>query len=261
MTKKEEFFKSCIVLDTETTDINPKEAEVIEFGFVVNNDGEWTEHNHLFKPYGNIVPEVSEVTFITNKMVENSPYFEENIDFYNKTYDCIGPNCVRVAHNANYDATVLEKYSSLNNLSTEWICTYRMAKKLYHNDDSIKYLRLSYLRFYFDLDVPDTIVAHRAGSDSYVCAKLLEHMVGELEERGIIDTDVDYAPQIESWLKEPVKIEVFPIGKHKGKSLDDIPTNYYMWAIGNMDMFNEESTFYDNDLAQSVASVLEGRNI
>ena len=258
MNNKEQFLSECIVLDTETTSLDFREAEVIEFGFVMKfpNEG-WVRFVELHSPSKPITPEVSAVTNITNKMVLGKPKFEDAIDDLNDILGTLVNKGSRVAHNAFYDSKVLEKYTGITDINTEWLCTMRMAKKLYADDDTVTQFNLPYLRYRFELDVPEDLPAHRADADALVTALLLEHMLKDMEERGLVDTSLPYREQIEEWLNQPVIMTKMPFGKHKGKKLDDVPLDYWQWAFANLDSLNEDKDEFDRDFAASATKAVE----
>lgn len=259
MTNKNQFLTECMVLDTETTSLDFHVAEVIELGYcLLFKTGEWQMMGGLYSPTeGPVTPEVSAVTHITQKMVEGRPSFEacaeNDLSMIIRTLPG-GGNLI--AHNAFYDRSVLKKYN-IDDSNSPWLCTMRMAKKLYADDDTVTQFNLPYLRYRFELEIPEGMSHHRATSDAYMTAKLLEHMVTEMEEEDILDTTKAYKPQIEEWLEAPVIINKMPFGKHKGKKLTEVPLSYWKWALGNLDSLNEEADEYDRDFAVSVALAVE----
>ena len=73
MTFKEEFLQSCLILDTETTGTDTNTVEIIESGFVIRDNGEWSMFQELHKPIKTPIPPLVEaITYITNEMVEDN---------------------------------------------------------------------------------------------------------------------------------------------------------------------------------------------
>jgi exodeoxyribonuclease X len=141
-----------------------------------------------------------------------------------------------------------------------WICTWRLAKAVYGIDyPSISSFGLNYLRYYFDLPVSDDLIIHRAEADVVLCGELLLHLLSRIVDNKLIDMEKDVKSQLIALCSNPVQVKTFPFGKHKGVALADIPTDYYVWAINNMDAFKEGNARYDMDLAASVAKILEER--
>lgn len=256
MNRKEEFLNDCIILDTETTSKDYNIAEVTEMGYILRNGTDWQEFNELHKPYEPITPEVSAITNITNKMVVDAEYFDIAAQEFLDVVDAFEGAATLVAHNSFYDMKVLERYGLDY---PQWLCTMRIAKKLYHADDTVTAFNLPYLRYRFDvLDPADHpgFVAHRASADALVTAHLLEIFVDEMIELGVLTEDAPYAPQIQAWLDEPIVFDTMPMGKHKGKKLVDVPMDYWNWALANMDSLNEKKENFDKDFAASVEKAL-----
>lgn len=257
MDRKEEFLRNCIVLDTETTSLDFRVAEVIELGYAFKLDDDWHQVSNLYKAASTISPEISAITHITEKMVAGCQFFGKAIE---GDLNIIVDNFVGVgnfvAHNAFYDSSVMKNYS-LRDIQSPWLCTMRIAKKLYGDDDTVTQFNLPYLRYRLDLDIPEDMPHHRAGTDAYMTAKLLAVLVDEMVSREIINDDSDYKSQIEEYMAKPVAITKMPFGKHKGKKLEEVPLSYWTWALDNLDTLNEDKDEYDADFATSVAIAVD----
>jgi len=250
------FLQNCVVLDVETTSLDYKTAEVLELGYILTIEGERVRLNNLYKPHDIITPEISSITNITQRMVNDCAHFEDEAAQFIALVDAYGDDGICIAHNAFYDSSVLKRYGFNRDL---WICTLRLAKKLFAEDNTITNFKLPYLRYRFGiLDPADhKIEAHRADSDALVTSHLLEYFVILMEDRGIIDKDKPYAAQILAWLDEPIVFTQMPFGKHKGIPLVDVPLDYWKWALDKMDILDETKENYDADFAASVAIALE----
>jgi DNA polymerase III epsilon subunit-like protein len=256
MDRKTEFLTNCLILDTETTSKDYNEAEVTELGYVMYNDGNWERFVELYKPNEPITPEVSAITNITNKMVAGCRNFDEGVDDLKMLLGALGQDAAIVAHNSFYDMKVLERYDVSHKT---WVCTMRIAKKLYGNDPTVSAFNLPYLRYRFNiLDPADhKIDAHRADSDALVTAYLLSHFVDVLIQQEVLEENEPYLQQLQEWLDEPIVFETMPMGKHKGKRLEEVPLDYWQWALANMDSLDETKENFDKDFAASVAIALE----
>ena len=253
MSKREEFLKNCLVLDVEATGADFTTAEIIELAFCLRDGDRWVAFDELHKPDEPITPEISAITNITNRMVEDCVPFRDALPDFNKILSKLTGKGFCVAHNIKYDRGILTKNGIIEQ---DWLCTLRMIRKLYQNDDSVKMNNLPYLRYRFDLEIPEDAMAHRADADALCAAALLEHIVDELENRGIIEKDADYAPQIVEWAESPIIVDTMPFGKHKGKKLTEVPASYYNWMFENLDSLDETKPNYDSDLVQSIAIAL-----
>jgi len=256
MSHKEDFFKSCLPLDTETNSNQYKVAEIVEAGFVIRENDDWTVFQELYKPVKfPIPPKVESICYITNAMVADKPSFVDSKDMFQAVVDGYAEGYL-VAHNHFYDMRVLENHG-IDMKNHTWICTWRLAKKIFNGLSDIEETNLPYLRFKLELDVPIEMHCHRAGNDSYITAKLLEAFVTLMEDMDIIDKSLPYGPQIAAYAAAPIIYERMPIGKHKGEKLSEVPRSYWNWALANMDMLNEEADNFDADFAASVAACLE----
>lgn len=267
----QEFLRQCLALDTESTGLCPTSAEICELGIYRFRDDidQLEETSQLFGTVEPIPFAASAKNNISRKMLVNIPTFVESIKEVDNLLD-LNKFPFIVAHNIKYDKTILDshyarlkpeqKFASDN----KWICTYRLAKQLYKPadaNDTLSY-SLSYLRYYLDIDVPESAAVHRAGDDAMVCYKLFEHMVQEIYELfndGIICA-ADLGDIVYSLSTAPIVHEVLSFGKYKGQSLNEVAKNdpkYLMWCLDNMDTFKATDINYDHDLFLSLTEALE----
>lgn len=258
----QDFLRSVTVVDCETTGLDATTAEIIELASGAFDGKEWQTKSLLFRPTASIPPEASAKHFISNRMVKNKPLFENSID---DAIAIIGVPSYFVAHNVHYDKTLLvssltrAKEDDLAELLTNddmWICTLRLAKRIYPAQESFA---LQYLRYSLDLPIDDAIIGHNAESDVTVCALFLERLIKDGVILGLIDDHLPIGPQLNALTIDPILVDVWTVGKHKGTRLVDIPTDYYLWALDNMDVLNADKSQYDRDLSESVRKVLESR--
>ena len=260
MSHKEEFLESCLILDTETNSDDYKIAEIIETGFVIREDNDWTIFQELHKPVERpIPPKVESICYITNEMVESCPTFNDASETFASVVDGYRGGYL-VAHNHFYDMRVIARHG-IDTSQHNWICTWRLAKHLFNGSAEITETNLPYLRFALKLDVPITMYCHRAGNDSYMTAKLLEKLVELMEEQQLLDTTRPYGPQIAYLSASPIIYKTMPFGKHKGEKIDDVPLSYFQWALKNMDSLKEDADNFDPDFAATIAQTLKNRNI
>lgn len=256
------------VIDTETTFTEIEVAELVEIGMAVWNFNidNWQTNSSLFDSWIPIPAEASAVNNISRHLLAGRPKFSESIPVAN---NLLGFNemPIWVAHNAKFDRDILvNNYKKLNMLeqatqlsnTDNWICTLRLAKQLLIPDFPITTFSLNYFRYFFDLPVENRAL-HRADVDCLVCGEFLKLLVSYGLESGKLDPNIDIAEQLVALSNAPITIATWPFGKYRGTNLVDIPTDYYMWAMKNMDALNDELPNYDADLAASVADVLVKR--
>lgn len=254
-------FEEALILDTETTSLDFKVAEVIEYSaasVLDSLDGYEDGASHipteLYNPSSPILPEVSAITNISNRMIEKYAIgpFTDHLDVIQQE---LNSHKYYIAHNAFYDSKVLE---GVGLTLPKQLCTMRLAKKLYADDTDITGYGLAYLRYALDLPVPEDIVGHRANADVLMTALLFVQLVAKALELGEIDAEADdLGAELAAYLEKPVKTKVMPFGKHKGKKLVDVPLDYWQWALENFDSLQEDKPEYDRDFAASVSDAVE----
>jgi DNA polymerase III epsilon subunit-like protein len=273
MTHLDQFLSSITVLDTETTNMDPTICEIVEVAGARWSKGSWHATNLLLGAYNGIPPEASAKNNISNKMIAGLYTFSQSVDkvkkllFWDKS-NFQNTSDFFVAHNADYDRKALRTaFMRINSISdieqcddkSRWICTYRLSKHiLAHNFGDIQYSQ-NYLRYKLDLNVDDSLGAHRADIDALVCAALLEKLI----EIGIIHHQINpndpIGPQLNELCWSYIPITTWPVGKYKGKLLTELENDYYAWALNNLPRLDESSLEYDEDLAESVRVTLSDR--
>lgn len=264
---RNKFLSQITVIDTETNDLRPESAEIVEIAGAVYDGHYWQVRDTLLGAKNGIPPEASAKNHISPRMIKGLPTFAQCTDKIVSILN-LDKSDYFVAHNCSYDQAVLAKsWSEVPNLKyaaqaldqSNWICTYRLSKQLFQLDfDDMQY-NLSYLRYKFDLAIPDEATAHRAGNDTLVCAVLFELLIDYAIAKGLVEDDNNIGKQIHDLCWKPLEYKVWPFGKNKGKLLSDIPNDYYLWALENIDALNDKKEGYDYDLAESVRIELEKR--
>lgn len=127
-----------IVLDCETTGLDPQNERIIEIGCVELLDMIPTgnELQLYFNPGKKMNEEVINIHGITNEFLENKPFFSE---CFQEFYDFIG-NGIIVAHNADFDKSFLDsEFRRLNKpiLTNEVVDTLKIARQLYGTGNSL----------------------------------------------------------------------------------------------------------------------------
>lgn len=125
-----------------------------------------------------------------------------------------------VAHNADYEQAFFRGGS------IPWVCTYKVALRVWPNEESHK---LQALRYSLGLDIDQAVglPAHRAGPDAYVNAALMARILEE--------SDVDLDTMVR-WSKGPALLTTIGFGKHKGERWENLPTDYLRWIIDKSDL-------------------------
>jgi DNA polymerase-3 subunit alpha (Gram-positive type) len=169
-----------VIVDLETTGLEPRLDKIIEIGAVRVLGGkiidEWTA---LVNP-GVFIPQITtNITGLTSEMLEPCPPIEDVIDDYLKF---LGEDSVFVAHNVEFDRGFLNSHlekMERPHMPHPYMCTYRLAKQVHPN--LAKY-KLSSLTEHFDVELPQ---AHRAVHDARATAELFIKFMRVLQDGGL----------------------------------------------------------------------------
>lgn len=185
-----------VVFDLETTGLYVNEGEeIIEIGAVkVKNNKIVSQFDELIKPTKPISEKISQITNITNEMVENK-FNEETV--LKEFISWIGTNdVVLVAHNANFDLSFVRacflKYN-LGILNYDVIDTLGLSRFLTPGE---KYHNLTCLMERYNV-IWDENKHHRADYDALGTSYVLYKMIDKLKEKNIYTMeDIKLIPRI-----------------------------------------------------------------
>ncbi len=167
-----------VVFDIETTGFSGKFAEIIEIGAVkISKNGIVDRFSEFIKPKNSIPYHITELTSITNDMVEGARSIDEALpeflDF------CKG--CVLVAHNATFDVGFIKKKAEDAGLRADfcYVDTLALSRRLITKIKRHKLDKVAkHLGFNFEGH-------HRAVNDAEVTAKIFMHFNELLARMGI----------------------------------------------------------------------------
>ena len=170
------FPDSYVLLDTETTGLDPEYDRIIEFAGIKVKDNEIIDKfQTLIKPPYEISSFITDFTGITNEMLKTAPALEEIFPEIEKFIK----DEIIIAHNANFDINFLYE-SSLrlngNGISNDFVDTMRLSRRIFPEE---KHNRLCDLIERFSIG---TNVEHRALSDviqTNECYKYLKNYIAE----------------------------------------------------------------------------------
>ncbi|WP_286036371.1 exonuclease domain-containing protein [Succinatimonas hippei] len=152
------FPDSFVVMDLETTGLNPQYDSIIEIGLIkVKNGIEEKRFESLINPKCSIDAFIYELTGISNNMLATAPVFE---DIEDQIISFIGNDTI-VGHNVNFDINFLYDTLLENKgikLKNDFIDTMRLSRRLL---PELKHHRLQDLAEFFNL----TDNFHRAMGD------------------------------------------------------------------------------------------------
>jgi len=203
-------FDRMIVLDFETTGLQPGYRPV---------EIAWLEFDSLYKvsqsvtslidPQIPIEPGAQKVHGISSEMLAGMPTLEEFLqgEHADKFAD---EHVLVVAHNAAFDLPMFAPFCK----KATSLCTMRLAQALYPTAENHK---LQTLASMFAVEVEPT---HRAMADVGACFELLR-TVAKKEDKSIDELLV-----VASYTSPE---SLMPFGKHKGKMIKDLPSDYVAW--------------------------------
>lgn len=172
------FPTTYVVVDIETTGLDPSCDEIIEIAAVKVQNGEETgQFQSLVNPHFEIDEFIQELTGITNPMLESAPSIESVLP---KFLEFVGAEII-VGHNVNFDINFVYDCAenlNLNPFCNDFVDTMRISRKLYKD---LKHHTLAALST--SLNVGES-VEHRALSDCIQTQQCFEIMRQRAEEIG-----------------------------------------------------------------------------
>lgn len=153
-------------IDTETTSISPKTGRIMEVGAVkFNKDGVIDTWHHLFNPQCVIPPFISQLTHITQDMVDCCPEINE----YLPELKAFLADSFIIAHNARFDLNFINAECENTGIT---VTTNKAIDTLQFSQIALPDLpshKLEYLADYFKINKGSS---HRALDDAITCKEL-----------------------------------------------------------------------------------------
>ncbi len=240
--------ETFLVIDTETTGLDPKVDRVVDIGAVLIKNGKIEKTwETTINPGIPIPPQASAIHHLTDEHVAESPSLESIADTLTDLAD--GASVI-AAHNAEFDRPFIPTLSE-----RPWMCTLRLSRHLWpsapaHGNQVLRY----WLKLKVDLDGKNT---HRALPDALVTVKVLGAEIETYLENG----GKDNAMALMEYIKLPITVQKMTFGKeHYGKSLSEVPSSYLQWALsdGAYDIVKQKLRD-DPDLKWSIEKTLQNR--
>nr|AAN10194.1 DNA polymerase III epsilon subunit [Candidatus Fritschea bemisiae] len=229
---KKEIF---VCFDCESTGLDPEKDRIIEIAAIKFSFNAIIDSiEDLINPETLIPQETTRIHHITDEMVQKSPKINEVIQSY---LDFIGESIV-VGHGIPFDLALLEAEAKRAGvpsrlLNQRYLDTLRLAR-LYGESPTNS---LESLRKHFNIQ---GINAHRAMSDVLVNIDVFKYL----------SQGFNTVEELFKKLEKPIALRAMPLGKHKGRSFREIPTEYLKWACHQN---------FDQDLLFSLRTELKKR--
>lgn len=168
--------KDFTVIDVETTGLEL--GQIIQIGAIKCRDGQIIDRfNTYVNPETSIPDNITKLTGITDKMVEDAP----KIDLALVQFNSFIAKDVLVAHNAKFDMKFIQSYENFcfeSTLDNEIIDTLELAQKYIKDTPNHK---LVTLKDYLEMDIK----SHDALNDCEVTVKLYLHCIEKSLENEI----------------------------------------------------------------------------
>lgn len=203
-------------LDFETTGVDAKTCKVVEVA-LLDEDEAWT---CLVNPGCEIPAEASAVHHIINDDVEAHPPWEDVKNVLRRKCKS-EPLTILVAHNAEYEKGVLGDFCPVL-----WICTYKVALRVFPNAPSHKNEVLRYhLKLGNNRGREGVQRPHSAEHDTRVTWLLFKELLKHVSIEQMIE-----------WTEQPAKLPRIPLGKFYNKPWSDADSGYLTWLTNQADM-------------------------
>lgn len=202
----------CIYYDTETTGVRVDKDAIVEIA-AFDPDGN-REFVSFVQPGMPIPEEASAIHGITEEMVKDAPPFA---DVAKEFITFCGEDAVLLAHNNDrFDKLVLHHEGIKHEViwPANWMHLDTLTWARRYRPDLPKH-SLQFLREIYNLPAN---TAHRALDDVIMLHQVFSRMTDDLPLKTIIEL-----------LKEERAITHMPFGKHRGKPIEEVPSDYVQW--------------------------------
>jgi exodeoxyribonuclease X len=213
-----------IILDTETTGVDPAVDQVIELGFAATTLEKMLGYGSaLVKPSVPISPGASAVHHLVDEDVADAATLPVVTSALLDTWRGDERTIAYVAHNSPFDKSFLPQLAD-----HPWLDTYRMAKR--YLPDLPSHAN-QFLRYALHLDISRSWEAHRALGDCMVTSVLLRHMLNgpardDFERLGVA--------AFAQFIDGPLLLELVGFGQHFGSKWADMNWGFLSWVTETM---------------------------
>ena len=170
-----DLYDLVIVFDLETSGLEPKKDEIIDFGLVALTRRGLKDYSYLVKPSKRITSDISDLTHITNRMLEQNGI--SPMTLASKLYEILSSKSVLISgYNVNFDLGFLfelaKKYDFKKKISN---CDFLDIMTVF-KDDKIQYPhKLNDALNYYK--ITDEANSHRAIDDTKATVAVLQEML------------------------------------------------------------------------------------
>lgn len=179
ITKKTQLISKAtfVVVDVETTGMNPIEDRITEIAMMKVHDGTLVdEFSTLVNPLLTIPAYITSMTGIDNVMVQNAPTAREVVPFIAQFLG----DAIFVAHNASFDWGFVSQTARRERgieLHNPLLCTVKLSSRILPHLPSKS---LGPVSAHLNITIPDR---HRASGDAYATALVLVKYLSYLQRK------------------------------------------------------------------------------
>jgi len=226
-----------VCFDCEATGLDTAKDQIIEIAAATFTFDQVLEKKEdLVDPLCSIPQHTIEIHHITDEMVKGKPKIEEVLADYLKFF----AGHVIIGHGIPFDIALVQSAAKRNRIPSKlsnqsYIDTLRLAR-LYGESPTNS---LEMLRSHFNIKPHG---AHRAMNDVLVNIEVFKYLARKFKT----------TEEALKRLEKPIELKAMPLGKHKGRSFRDIPSEYLSWAARQN---------FDQDLLFSVRHELKKRKV
>lgn len=224
-----------VCIDCESTGLDPIQDRIVEIAVAQFTLSEvLSSFETLIDPERDIPQTSQDIHNITAEMVRGKPKVGDVLPKALKLIEGL----IIIGHGINFDITLIAEEAKRAQIPTTiqsqpFFDTLRLARL--YGESPVN--SLERLRQHFNI-APEG--AHRAMSDVIVNIEVFKYLTKNFQT----------TEQIQQVLQKPIRLKVMPLGKHKGRRMEEIPIEYLLWA---------ERKDFDQDLLFSIRSEIRNR--
>lgn len=243
--------ENAITFNIETTGVDIFNDEIISCTVGTFNGDNLVTETTYYDCDADITPEISSLNDITQEMLEGSDKFSELKGYLHEVIEGKYLVTMNPKFHVNMANINGDNFIELDKV----ICIGRICRRLNALGLDIKNNKLNYLRYYLGVDIKREELDSSTEMKNVIIGKVFHKLCMILFELGEIQNiDVE---EVCVWANGTIITNVMPLGKHSGKLFQDIPLDYWNWALSNMDCLIEDHINYDPDLSKSIAIALD----
>ncbi len=168
-----------VIVDIETTGLEPKTSEIIEIG-AIKTEGKTAKDvwQTLISCPQDLPPNIIQITGIDDEMLKGKPSIEQALE----DFLAFSGGHVLVAHNSDFDIPFLSHHIDKHlkkKLENRIVCTLKLARKLI---PGLKNYKLGTIAAHLGITAPS---AHRAMGDCEVTYGLWMHLMDSLAAKDL----------------------------------------------------------------------------